>query len=98
MGLVQGVCDACGGKIRRESPVPIIVLCECYRYCPICGSEMEPYTPDLSPRAYRNEDDPLWDPAGAAAKDEASTGTFYVCMNHSPPYYSRRMPVEVLLE
>jgi len=59
---------------------------------------MEPYTPDLNPRVYRNEDDSGMDPLGLAGKDEASTRTLYVCFRHNPPYYSSRLPVEVRLE
>ena len=98
MGLVQGVCESCGKTIRRKSPIPLVVSCDCYKECPLCGAPMEPYVPDLSPRAYRNEDDPEWDPLGSAEKDEASTLTVYACYNHNPPYYSTRLSIEVKLE
>mgnify|MGYP001069777026 FL=1 len=98
MGLVQGVCSACGGNIRRDSPVPMAVTCDCYKVCPLCRELMEPYAPDLSPHVYRNEQDPGWDPLGLAEKGEASAETVYVCVRHDPPYYSSRLPVEVWLE
>lgn len=98
MGLVQGVCSCCGKKIRRESPVSIVVTCDCYRVCPLCGEQMEPYAPDLSPRTYRNENCVEWDPFKAAERDERSTATVYVCRRHDPPFYSNRLPVEVLLK
>lgn len=59
---------------------------------------MEPYAADLSPRTYRNEDDPDWDPLGAAEKGEASMQTLYVCLNHDPSYHSKQPPTEVRLE
>ncbi len=98
MGLVQGVCSICGRKIRRDSPVPIVVTCDCYKYCTLCGGLMEPYTSDLSPQVYRNEEDQAWDPLGVAERGEASTRTLYVCNAHDPPYLSNRQPVEVRLE
>ncbi len=98
MKWVEGVCGECGKTIRRRSPVPIVVTCSCYRYCPLCGAEMNPYTPDLNPRSYRREDDPGWDLLGVATKSEATVETLYVCNNHTPPHYSSQKPVEVLLK
>lgn len=95
MGLVKGVCGNCGSKIQRDSPVPMVVTCPCYKKCPLCGAEMTPYTPDLSPGTYRAEDD--YDPLGVATKSEATIETLFVCKNHEPPYYSSQMPVEVQL-
>lgn len=97
MVLVQGVCGVCGRVIRRESPVPLVVLCDCYRECPLCGAIMKPYTPDLSPRVYGSENSAEFDPLGLAERVEGSAGTLYACLNHEPPYYSRRQPVEVEL-
>ena len=98
MGMVQGVCGSCGKTVRRDSPVPIVVTCDCYRICPLCGSMMEPYVPDLDPKTYRNEDDPSWDLLAYAERDEPLTGIVYVCRMHSPPYFSSKLPVEVQLE
>jgi len=94
---VEGVCGECGRIIRRRSPAPVVVTCDCHRYCPLCGAEMTPYTPDLNPHTYRREDDPGWDPLSLASKGEASVETLYVCGNHAPPHYSDQGPVEVLL-
>lgn len=94
MKWVEGTCE-CGKTIRRRSPVPMIVECDCYKYCPLCGAEMAPYTPDLNPRTYRDEKN--IDPLGIAEQNEASIDTFYVCYNHTPPYYSSQKPVEVEL-
>ncbi len=74
------------------------VTCDCYKECPLCGSLMEPYEQDLAPRTYGDEDNPLWDPLGEAEKNEDSNETVYACLNHSPIYYSIRLPVEVRLE
>jgi hypothetical protein len=59
---------------------------------------MEPYTPDLNPRVYRDETSLSLDPLGVAEKSETSAETFYICRNHRPPLYSARLPVEVRLE
>jgi hypothetical protein len=59
---------------------------------------MEPYMPDLNPRIYRDEDNRTLDPLGFAAKHEESTATVHVCRRHIPPFFSSRLPVEVLLE
>lgn len=95
--MVKGRCEICGKIITRSNPVPMLVLCDCCKYCPLCGAEMTLYTPDLNPRTYRDEDNPSWNPLGLAAKCDASVKTLYVCRNHSPPYYSSLKPVEVLL-
>ncbi|MEM2309228.1 MAG: hypothetical protein QXV71_01845 [Candidatus Bathyarchaeia archaeon] len=97
MTFVYGVCGACGRIIRRNSPVPITIVCDCYRLCPLCGGQMKPHTPTLPPRAYGNEDSFEWDPLGLAEKCGATSETLYVCRNHQPPYYSTRRPVEVEL-
>ena len=98
MGMVQGVCGGCGKTIRRDNPVPVVVTCDCYKICPLCGSAMEPYAPDLDPKTYRNEDDPSWDLLSQAEKGESSVNVVYVCGLHSPPFFSDRLPVEVALE
>jgi len=96
--MVQGVCGGCGKTIRRDSPVPVVVTCDCCKTCPLCGSMMEPYAPDLDPRTYRNEEDPSWDLLSQAEKTESSVDTVYVCRAHNPPYFSNRLAVEVALE
>ena len=98
MVMVQGVCESCGRTVRRDSPVPVVVTCDCYRICPLCDSVMEPYTPDLDPKTYGNEDDPSWDLLGHADKGKSLADAVYVCRMHSPPYFSDRLPVEVVLE
>jgi len=93
---VKGTCPECKRTLIRRSPVPLIAVCDCYLYCDICGAELTPYTPDLNPRAYRDEKN--IDPLGLADRNEASVATLYVCYNHVPPHYSGQEPVEVLLE
>ena len=85
--MVKGKCGRCGKDIIRSSPVSMLVLCDCYRYCPLCGAEMTPYTPDLDPKTYN-----------ITGEKEGTVETLYVCFNHTPPYYSSQKPVEVLLE
>ncbi len=96
--IVEGTCGVCDKTIRRVSPgaTPMLVECDCYLYCPLCGEKMTPYTPDLTPRTYRAEGD--YDPLGETPKSEVSVETLYVCLNHDPPYYSTRKPMEVMLK
>jgi hypothetical protein len=74
----------------------MLVTCDCQ--CPLCGAAMEPYASDLNPRIYRDKDSQMLDSLGFAAKHEASTATVHVGRQHSPPFFSSRLPVEVLLE
>lgn len=53
IGFAEGKCGACGKTLRRRRPADIAV-CDCYEYCPICGSKMAPYTPELSPVTYES--------------------------------------------
>ena len=59
-----------------------LAVCDCYEYCPLCGAKMQPFSPDLTPRAY---------------EAEKGLAVFYFCHNHAPPYYSKQKPVEVRL-
>ena len=92
VGWAEGVCPVCGRVWRRERPADS-VLCDCYKYCPVSGKEMQPYTPDLNPRTYRNEN--IDDPAGEASNHEATIETRLYCPDCS--YYSDGTPVEVKL-
>jgi len=89
VGWAQGTCGVCGRTYRARRPVQVVV-CDCYRLCPLCSPaytvEMTPYTPDLTqPRLYRSEE------GGATMR------TLYACYRHTPPYYSAQKPVEVVL-
>ena len=94
--IVEGTCRECGKTIRRVSKVPMLVECDCYLYCPLCGGKMSVYTPDLTPRIYRAEGD--YDPLGEISKNEATVKALFMCLNHDPPHYSTRKPVEVVLK
>jgi len=93
VGLAEGTCPECGRVWRRERPADF-VLCDCFSKCPMCGKEMQPYTPDFDPRTYRNED--VDDPTGDAIKHEATVNTLYYCPDCE--YYSDQRPVEVKLK
>lgn len=98
-GYAQGTCTVCGKLIIRERPADYAV-CDCYRYCPLCTPAytvpMTPFTPDLTPSAYRNEK--VHEVKGQGAEPpEWTSETIYVCYNHLPPYYSKKRPVEVRL-
>lgn len=51
IGFAEGKCGVCGKTFRRRRPADVAV-CDCYEYCPVCGTKMTSYTPDLSPTAY----------------------------------------------
>jgi len=93
--IVEGTCRECGKTIRRVSKVPMLVECDCHLYCPLCGGKLSVYTSDLTPRTYRAEGD--YDLLGEASS-EATVETLFVCLNHDPPHYSTRKPVEVVLK
>ena len=81
VGYAQGKCSVCGKLLIRKRPADLAV-CGCYEYCPLCGEKMTPYTPDLTPTTYESD---------------KGLEVFYVCNNHTPPYYSKQKPVEVKL-
>jgi len=93
VGWAKGVCLKCGRLWQREQPADS-ALCDCHRHCPNCGKEMQPYTPDLDPHIYRNED--LDDPTGAASRHEATARTRLYCPDCG--CFSDGMPVEVKLK
>jgi ssDNA-binding Zn-finger/Zn-ribbon topoisomerase 1 len=94
-GFAKGSCPKCGKLLVRKRPADLAV-CDCYKYCPLCGAEMTPFNPDLTPSTYRGEE-------SYAVKGQAvlfhewTVETLYVCHNHTPPYYSCQKPVEVKL-
>jgi len=81
VGYAKGICPNCGKTLIRKRPVDMAV-CDCYLYCPLCGKEMVPYTPDLTPTTY---------------EPEKGLNVHYVCNNHAQSYYSKQKPVEVKL-
>jgi len=80
----EGKCPNCG-RIYYSQFKGEIIICDCYRYCPLCGNEMQPYKPDLAPKTY-----------GIDGKQEIQI--LYVCNNHSPPFFSTQKPVEVITQ
>ena len=82
MSKYMGKCGKCG-KTYYSNRKGDIIVCDCWKYCPLCGAEMQPYTPDLTPSFY-----------GLDGKRDLHV--LMVCMNHSPPFYSSQKPVEVV--
>ncbi|MEM3699837.1 MAG: hypothetical protein QXL57_03085 [Candidatus Bathyarchaeia archaeon] len=78
----EGKCPSCG-KTHYSNRKDDIVVCDCYRLCPLCGAEMEPYPSDLAPNTY-------------AADGKRDLAILMVCSHHSPPFFSTRKPVEVV--
>lgn len=95
IGYTKGVCPSCGKTLIHKRPTDMAV-CDCYKYCPLCGNKMASFNPDLTPKMYGAEE-------GFALKGQTvessgwSIETVYVCYNHSPPHYSTQKPVEVRL-
>jgi len=80
----QGKCSNCE-RAHYSDRKGAIIICDCWRYCPLCGAEMAPYTPDLAPNTY-----------GMDGKRDLKI--LMVCTNCSPPFYSSQKPVEVNLD
>ncbi|MEM2631355.1 MAG: hypothetical protein QXE00_02175 [Candidatus Bathyarchaeia archaeon] len=51
MPKYSGKCSKCG-KVYYSNRKGDIVVCNCWRICPICGAEMTPHTPDLTLNVY----------------------------------------------
>jgi len=84
VGLAFGRCPKCGRVYVAHRPTQPI-QCDCWRTCPICGREMKPYTPDLTPSTY-------------GLDGKGNLKILLWCDRHTPPYYSSQKPVEVTLE
>jgi len=96
VGYAVGVCPRCGKTLRRKLPLNL-AICDCYKYCPLCGAEMKPYMPDLSPHIYGIER--TYELKGIPVNGQGwNVKTVFVCLNRSPPYYSNLRPVEVKLK
>ena len=87
MALFSGKCSRCG-RIHYEDHKALVV-CDCWEHCPLCGAEMEAYTPDLAANTY-------------AKNGKRELQILRVC-NNSPahfdksPFFSSQRPVEVEL-
>ena len=97
VGWVRGKCSRCGRTHVQPRHAGTIKDCDCDRYCPLCGAEMTPFTPDMDPKAYRIEAGTDIKAEGHARSPDWTLATRYLCNNHTPPYYSDRLPVEVTL-
>ncbi|HEY4674719.1 MAG TPA: hypothetical protein VIH48_01550 [Candidatus Bathyarchaeia archaeon] len=82
MPKFEGQCAECGA-LHHSDRKDDTAICDCWRRCPLCGEEMQPYTPDLTPNSY-----------GRDGKREFTV--LMVCQRHSPPFYSTKKPVEVV--
>jgi hypothetical protein len=82
MAKYEGTCPNCG-KIHYSNRKDDIITCDCWQHCAICGAEMAPYNPDLTPNTY-----------GVDGKRELQT--LMACTRHSPPFFSVQKPVEVV--
>jgi len=98
VGYAEGKCPVCGRTYRGRRPADL-VICDCYRFCPLCDPPytvpMEPFQPDLTVNAYESDET-----AGITGDEENPGRTIdvlYVCNNHSPPHYSKQKPIEVKL-
>jgi|YelNatPaOPRAMG01_1025707.scaffolds.fasta_scaffold03102_10 hypothetical protein len=81
MENLAGKCPKCGRTHQLRSREDMVV-CDCWRICPICGGEMTPYTPDTAPKTY-------------ALNGLRELQVLMVCTRHSPPFYGMQKPVEV---
>lgn len=82
MAKFEGKCQRCG-KVHYSKRKGEVIVCDCWRICPLCGAEMEPFAAEVSPLAY-----------GANGKHELCA--LMVCIRHFPPFYSTQKPVEVV--
>lgn len=104
-GHVQGKCPQCGKTLYRPRPIDYAV-CDCWQRCPLCEKEMMPYNPSFdyeAPDFDRQDFDPV-DFDGRETipmiyyKKEKGFRVVMVCLRHSPPYYSKQLPMEVRLK
>ncbi|MEM1540736.1 MAG: hypothetical protein QXJ07_05075 [Candidatus Bathyarchaeia archaeon] len=87
MTKYSGKCSKCG-KVHYSDRKGDIAICDCWRYCPLCGAEMTPHTPELTPDTY-----------GLDGKRDFKI--LMVCNNtaehpDNSPFYSTQKPVEVV--
>lgn len=94
---VRGKCPRCGKTHVQPRSAGTMIVCDCDRFCPLCGAEMTPFTPGMDPKTYRIEADTDIKAEKHARPPDWTLATRYVCTNHTPPYYSDRLPVEVEL-
>ncbi len=87
MARFGGVCSRCGRVYYEDHKV--LMVCDCWEKCPLCGAMMEAFTPDLAAITY-------------AKSGKCELLILRVCNNaaaHSDgsPFFSCQKPVEVEL-
>ncbi|MCW4006167.1 MAG: hypothetical protein NWF04_06190 [Candidatus Bathyarchaeota archaeon] len=82
MAWYEGKCPECG-KLHRSRRKNDVVVCDCYTQCPMCGSEMTPYMPDLAVNTY-------------GLDEKRDIAVLMVCTLHFPMFFSTKKPVEVI--
>lgn len=82
MPTFEGKCPNCG-KTHYSTRKAEIITCDCWQHCPLCGAEMQEYTPDLSANIY-----------GLDGKRDLNV--LMVCSEHIPSFFSTQKPVEVV--
>jgi hypothetical protein len=82
MARYEGKCPRCNKTFHsdRKNDIPV---CDCWKYCPMCGAEMTPYAPDLTLNTYGFD----------GRRDLA---VLMVCTLHFPMFFSNQKPVEVV--
>jgi len=96
VGEVKGTCRECGKELSRPRPADTAV-CDCWEYCPTdhgkgpYGTKMNPYTPDLTPSAYKE----LSDSSDAWGDLDHPMDILRVCPECN--YHSKLKPVQVEL-
>ena len=89
VGYAEGTCPNCGATHKRTRPADF-AICDCYKFCPLCGNEMQPYTPDLTTSTYGSIESET-----AQGDTDKPMNVLYYCP--SCRYYSALKPVEVNL-
>ncbi|MEM3626449.1 MAG: hypothetical protein QXZ25_00275 [Candidatus Bathyarchaeia archaeon] len=83
MAKYEGKCPSCG-RIHHSNRKGDTIICDCWQYCPLCGAEMTVYTPDLTYNTYGMD-------------EKRGLAILRVCPLHSPPFFSTKKPVEVVV-
>ena len=82
MAKYEGKCPRCGKTLHSERKDDIVV-CECWKNCEMCGTEMTPYSPDLAMNTY-------------GLDDRHDLAVLIACTLHFPMFFSNQKPVEVV--
>jgi hypothetical protein len=82
MARYDGKCLRCNKTFRSDRKRDIVV-CDCWKTCPVCGEEMTPHAPDLATNTY-------------GLDDRHDLEVLMVCTLHSPMFFSSQKPIEVV--